>query len=232
MSRSTPAPTSTPRSTGGAMGPHGDPPLMCSARAKSTGERCQRRPIRGGTVCYVHGGAAPAVKAAAARRLAVAEVEIELENMIAFESFRGVTDPLQVLAELAERALATERALAARVNSLAEDDRLRYKASGAGTEQLRAEVALWERWHKQAAHLVDRLAAHDFEGRRVALAEAQGQMVAAAVRRILDRMLEVALVEDNRSNPETMRQAWRGAIGSVVPEEMRRLASVPSEVLR
>jgi hypothetical protein len=42
----------------------------CTATAKSTGERCRRSPIAGGIVCRVHGGAAPRVKAAAARRLA------------------------------------------------------------------------------------------------------------------------------------------------------------------
>lgn len=33
-------------------------------------QRCKRWPIQGGTVCRMHGGAAPQVKAAAERRLA------------------------------------------------------------------------------------------------------------------------------------------------------------------
>lgn len=33
------------------------------------GTRCERRPIRGGTVCYKHGGGAPQVKMAAMDRL-------------------------------------------------------------------------------------------------------------------------------------------------------------------
>ncbi|BCW62469.1 HGGxSTG domain-containing protein [Arthrobacter sp. StoSoilB22] len=41
---------------------------QCVAKAKGTGERCRRPPIAGATVCRVHGGAAPAVKMAAARR--------------------------------------------------------------------------------------------------------------------------------------------------------------------
>lgn len=41
----------------------------CTAKAKQTGERCKRRPIPGGRVCFVHGGGSPAVKAAAQRRL-------------------------------------------------------------------------------------------------------------------------------------------------------------------
>lgn len=47
-----------------------DPARRCTAKAKSTGERCKRRPIIGGTVCKVHGGGAPQVKAAARARLA------------------------------------------------------------------------------------------------------------------------------------------------------------------
>ena len=47
------------------------PRRQCTAKAKGTGQRCRQRPIRGGTVCHKHGGSAPQVKAAAARRLAV-----------------------------------------------------------------------------------------------------------------------------------------------------------------
>lgn len=41
----------------------------CTATAKSTGERCQRPAIKGGTVCYQHGGAAPQVANKAQERL-------------------------------------------------------------------------------------------------------------------------------------------------------------------
>ena len=50
--------------------------MKCSANAKSTGKPCQRAAILGGTVCYVHGGAAPAVKAKAAQRRERQEAEI------------------------------------------------------------------------------------------------------------------------------------------------------------
>ncbi|HXG90347.1 MAG TPA: hypothetical protein VNJ02_18635 [Vicinamibacterales bacterium] len=41
----------------------------CSAKSKTTGVRCRRTAIPGGTVCYYHGGAAPQVKRAAKERL-------------------------------------------------------------------------------------------------------------------------------------------------------------------
>lgn len=55
-------------------GPHGDiapqgERLTCTATAKGSGKRCQRAPIQGATVCRMHGGAAPQVKAKAEERL-------------------------------------------------------------------------------------------------------------------------------------------------------------------
>jgi hypothetical protein len=46
---------------------------QCTATAKRSGKRCIRTPVRGAAVCYVHGGAAPQVQAAAARNLLAAE---------------------------------------------------------------------------------------------------------------------------------------------------------------
>lgn len=42
---------------------------QCTARSKQSGVRCKKPPILGGTVCRMHGGAAPQVKAAALERL-------------------------------------------------------------------------------------------------------------------------------------------------------------------
>lgn len=42
---------------------------QCTATAKSTGERCQRPAIKGGNVCYQHGGAAEQVQKKAQDRL-------------------------------------------------------------------------------------------------------------------------------------------------------------------
>lgn len=42
---------------------------QCLATAKSSGKRCGRSAILGGTVCVVHGGSAPQVKAKARARI-------------------------------------------------------------------------------------------------------------------------------------------------------------------
>lgn len=44
--------------------------MQCSAKAKRTGKRCTRNAIAGGTVCIMHGGAAPQVIRSARARLA------------------------------------------------------------------------------------------------------------------------------------------------------------------
>lgn len=42
----------------------------CSAKSKQSRERCKRAPIPGGSVCKIHGGAAPQVQASAQERIA------------------------------------------------------------------------------------------------------------------------------------------------------------------
>jgi len=44
----------------------------CTAKSKQSGERCRRRPIPGGQVCHVHGGARRATRDAARARLLAA----------------------------------------------------------------------------------------------------------------------------------------------------------------
>ena len=59
--------------------------MRCIAHARTTGKRCARSAIAGATVCRMHGGAAPQVKAAAEARLlalrfpAIAALEGTLE---------------------------------------------------------------------------------------------------------------------------------------------------------
>ena len=54
-------------------------PAMRCTRRRSNGKPCSSWAIRGGWVCWSHGGAAPQVRAAAARR--VAELEAEHDAM-------------------------------------------------------------------------------------------------------------------------------------------------------
>jgi hypothetical protein len=49
---------------------------QCTAKAKATGQRCERRVV-GGTVCHVHGGNAKQVKAKREQRVLLAEAQAE-----------------------------------------------------------------------------------------------------------------------------------------------------------
>lgn len=199
------------------LAPHGATGVQCSARAKATGERCRRAAIRGGAVCPVHGGRAPQVVAAARRRREAAEVEEEVRGLLAFTSFEGVRDPLEGLARLADESLAFKEALAARVNDLA--GQIRYKASGAGTEQLRAEVLLYERAMDRTARMYDLLVKSGFEERRTRLSELQATQLVDVLQRIFNRL--------------DLTPEQRALIPTVVPQELRSLSSntVRGEVL-
>jgi hypothetical protein len=75
---------------------------QCTATSKQSGQRCKRAPIPGGTVCVMHGGATPAVKAAAEQRLAEKAANTEIDRLwLGFENAQPVTDPVASLQRLA-----------------------------------------------------------------------------------------------------------------------------------
>jgi hypothetical protein len=55
--------------------------MQCTARAKSTQQQCKRAAVPGANVCVKHGGGAPQVQRAAARRLALGEAHAELQRL-------------------------------------------------------------------------------------------------------------------------------------------------------
>ena len=80
---------------------------QCTATAKSTGERCQRPAIKGGTVCYQHGGAASQVRKKADERLAemadstTATIQSQIEDLEAeYESAETADEKLALMSEM------------------------------------------------------------------------------------------------------------------------------------
>lgn len=92
--------TDEPTVPGSADPTHGG---RCSATARGTGERCRRQAMRGATVCYVHGGQLPVVKAAAKRRLDAEKAQKVLDR-IDLSNAEPVTDPVAELAAIAGKA--------------------------------------------------------------------------------------------------------------------------------
>lgn len=55
---------------------------QCTATSTRSGERCQRAPVKGATVCPTHGGRAPQVKAAAAAVVAEKQVQAKALRVV------------------------------------------------------------------------------------------------------------------------------------------------------
>lgn len=149
----------------------------CTATSNATGNRCRRSAILGGTVCYVHGGRAPQVKAAAERRLAEAAVVRRLDEY----GITPIGSPLEALSRLAEEAVALKDVLAQRVAAL---DDMRYR-SDQGTEQLRAEVALYERAMDRAGRFLTDWVKLGFDDRMVRVHEVQAAALVAVIQALL-----------------------------------------------
>ena len=58
---------------------------QCTATAKSTGLRCRDWAVRGGVVCYHHGGNAPQVRRRAKQRLALRDMSAALRQHVRYE---------------------------------------------------------------------------------------------------------------------------------------------------
>lgn len=129
------------------------------------------------------------MKAAAARRVAEAQVLRGLARL----DVAPIDDPLTELSKLAGQVVAWKDALGEQVNRLStgtcsgcggEDPELaelRYAASGAGTEQLRAEVALFERALDRCAQVLGLIAKLGIDDRMARISERQADAVVRAV---------------------------------------------------
>lgn len=205
----------------------------CTGHRKSDGQPC-RRPCRPGEVCNSHGGAAPQVRAARARR----EQEAAAATAVATLGLSIDVSPTEALLEevrwtaghvhwLRGKVQELERGAIASGNG-ADDAAINHplvwgttkevdKGSGEhpGTDTtVAAAPSVWyELYAKERQHLVAVCAAAlkaGVEERRVRLAEQQGDLVATAIRRILDAL---------NLSPDQQQ-----LVGTVVPRELRLIA--------
>lgn len=147
----------------------------CSATSTQSGERCRKRPIVGGTVCFTHGGATPQVKAKAAERV----VEAQVAREIGRQGWEPVTDPVGAYADNAGEVLAFKDRLRERVETL-DDWTMRIAAFGGGDddergqlmamgEQVRAYVAAYERSLDRAERTLARMISLGFDAKALRL---------------------------------------------------------------
>lgn len=155
--------------------PH-EPEWYCPATARTTGERCKRRAGAGtehqGTgACWFHFGRTETHKKAALQ----AQAAKELRKLL--PAAKPVTNPLLALQQLAGRATAWSELLEDKVASLSE---WRYEDDKGG-EQLRSEVALFERAMSECRQVLTACGRLKIEERQAALDERVAEAVVAVI---------------------------------------------------
>lgn len=219
---------------------------QCTATSRRSGERCKRHAHPGATVCVKHGAGAPAVKAAAARRLEAAKASAALARI----GQRVDADPLAQLLDV----IAYQGGLVAfwrtQVEAI-EREHLTWgvtkQVDGVGeggdpidatTREAKPNVAyvlLDEAQAKLVAYCAQAIKAGITE-RQVRLAEQQGSLMSALQRAVLARMLEATLAALSGlgvAGPDlraALRESWAVEASIVVPEEIRRLMGTPGGI--
>lgn len=163
-------------------------------RQERRGLPCLNPPLKGATVCRHHGGKAPQVQAAAKRRRDEAAANRELDRLGAT---RRDIHPAEALIELVQFTAGEVDFWRRKVADLEEDQLTwgltRSKTGGddrGDTYEAGVPVA-----YKMLEASSNRLAAYaaaalkaGVDERRVRLAESQGQLVAQAIRQVLDQL--------------------------------------------
>lgn len=124
--------------------------------------------------CRLHGGNTRNQRTAARTQ----QAEQEARALLAELEVPAVDNPFTALARLAGQIVAWQETMAGIVNRLGE--RLRYE-SAVGTEQLRAEIALYERAMDRSAQVLGMIARLNIEDRMARVSERQAEIVVSAI---------------------------------------------------
>ncbi|QIY67932.1 hypothetical protein HEP84_25795 [Streptomyces sp. RLB1-33] len=136
------------------------------------------------------------------------QVEVRARRLLGeLGAFEPVTDPAGELRRLAGEVLGMKDAAARLVSAL---ESPRYIGAN-GTEQLRAEIVVYERALDRAVRLLGEMVKLGLEERQVQLAEAHGALVAQVIR---------AVLADLQLTPEQQAR-----VPEVVPRHLRAIAS-------
>lgn len=174
------------------------PPLpndeqRCTATSTGSGNRCRLFAIRGGTVCWKHGGRAPQVRRKAQERLAMAEAEqsirAELQRLGDVEP--TTIDPVQTLLERVAIGSAMCRILEREIGKLEQ----LHGPDHLGDAVPDVRVRLLRDWSDQVARHCKLLIDARVDERRIRLAEGMGETLALTIRAILE---ELGVLEDPR----------------------------------
>jgi hypothetical protein len=173
---------------------------QCTATSKRSGEQCKRIAAPGATKCYMHGGRT----AKAQQRATEDRARAELARL----DLPPVDDPLSELARITGQVIGWKDQIAAKVNELTS---LRYEGEGSG-EQLRAEVALWERALDRCERFLTAMARLNIDERLASISEARAEVIISVFAAALER----AGVEGDLAN----------AVLTAADEEFARAAGI------
>lgn len=147
----------------------------CTATAKGTGERCRRSAVIGGTVCPMHGGSAPQVRAKAEQRVLEEQASVEVRKVWAgLGSAPEIKDPVGSLARLAGALEQAVDVVGEKVNDLGS------VAAGTSMQALRGEAVLLERLLGQLRQTLDAMARLGIAEKHVELEAERAQLVTSA----------------------------------------------------
>lgn len=193
-----------------------DESRRCTGKSKRSGQRCKRAPCPGLDKCSIHCGLSKAERAARAAE------EQARKAVVTYGLPRDIS-PTDALLEEVRYTAGHVAWLREKVAELEADDLVwgrteeveKQATEFGGTDTTYAAAPnIWlELYFRERKHLLDVTKAAisvGIEERRVRLAEAQGQMVAQVVKRILGRL---GLSEEQQK-----------MVPFVVPEEFRRAA--------
>lgn len=124
--------------------------------------------------CRLHGGNTRNQRTAAQAQ----KVDAEARQVLATLDVAPVDNPFTALSLLAGQVLAWQKAISAIVNDLG--DRVRYEGAS-GSEQLRAEIALYERAMDRTGHVLGMIAKLNIEDRMARVTERQADALVSAL---------------------------------------------------
>jgi hypothetical protein len=193
--------------------PHGTG-AKCTAKAKSTGERCGKPPVPGATTCRIHGGAAPQVRRAAEERIAVQQAEEAIARLV--PASRVVADPLRELQVLAGEVLGWKELLARQVAEL--------QAFTVGEHSVpRGEVVLFERALDRCTRTLVEIGKLDIDRRLLAIEAQRVEVLRAGMAHGLAAYNAVlGLTAEQEGRVPEAAEAMRRAAGEEIARRMDR----------
>jgi hypothetical protein len=135
------------------------------------------------------------------------KAKFEAEKLLAKMGYEQITDPLGELLDLASEATKYREIFRQEVDKLLDADEVRYEHRAG--EQLRAEMALWERSAERCLKMYSEIVRLGIAERQVRIREAEIVLMAQAIRNIMNRM--------------ELTQAQKRLAVQVVPEELRAI---------